>query len=128
MSLRDQIFEVDDIERESETVPEWGGVTLELRGMSGDMFTRISKGSGAASGKVDLPKMYSSMMIYGVFDPETGEPVFSAGDAEQLRQRSMQVMERLTTILNRLSGMGKNEDEVEEVGKDSSSTDETDTS
>lgn len=109
MSLKDQILTSDDITTEHVDVPEWG-VTVELRSLDVDSFTAIQRASTNHKGDADLRQVYLSMLVAGVYDPETGQPVFSDADKPALAQKSMKVTERLVSSLNRLSGMGDKAD------------------
>ena len=121
VSLKDLILTSNDITIEQVPVPEWG-VTVELRSLDVDSFTAIQRASATGSGDTDLRQVYLSMIVAGVYDPETGQPVFTDADKPALAQKSMQVTERLVSALSRLSGMGEKADipaAVDAEGKDS---------
>ncbi len=121
MSLKDLILTSDDISVEVVNVPEWGA-KVELRGMDVDSFTGIQKAAVQPDGSTDLRQVYLSMLVAGVYDPETGQPVFTEADKPALAGKSMRVIERLVAVLNRLSGMGEKGDvkaAVDAEGKDS---------
>ena len=120
MSLKDQILHADDIQTEQVFVPEWD-VTGELWSLDVESFTEIGRVS-TASGSTNMREIYLSMLVAGVYDPETGQPVFTEADKPALAGKSMQVAERLVGHLNRLSGMGEKGDlnaAVDAEGKDS---------
>lgn len=120
MSLKDQILHADDIQVEQVEVPEWG-VTVELRSLDVESFTTVGKTS-VQGGETNMREVYLSMLVAGVYDPDTGAPVFTDADKPALATKSMQVAERLVGHLNRLSGMGSKGDvnaAVDAEGKDS---------
>lgn len=120
MALKDLILAADDIQTETVEVPEWG-VTVELRSLDVESFTEIGRNS-AAGGGTNMREIYLSMLVAGVYDPTTGQPVFTDADKPALAGKSMQVAERLVGLLNRLSGMGASGDlktAVDAEGKDS---------
>lgn len=121
MALKDLILAADDIQTETVEVPEWG-VTVELRSLDVESFTEIGRNSSAAGGGTNMREIYLSMLVAGVYDPTTGQPVFTDADKAALAGKSMQVAERLVGLLNRLSGMGTSGDlktAVDAEGKDS---------
>ena len=120
MSLKDQILQSFDIQTELVEVPEWG-VTVELRSLDVESFTAVGNNS-TAGGTTNMREIYLSMLVAGVYDPESGAPVFTDADKPALAGKSMQVAERLVGHLNRLSGMGAKGDvnaAVDAEGKDS---------
>lgn len=124
MGIRETIFAADDIDRETVSVPEWGDVKIELRGLDVNAFTAITRATKTGPGNdLDLRLMYINLLVQGAFDPATGEPVWSDADGAAIAGKSMKVVERLATVINRLSGLNADRDETASVdaeGKDSS--------
>ena len=105
MPLKDRILSAADIPREQMEVPEWGRVTVEVRGLSGECRARLLSEAFTAAGKPDLVRIYPRLCIYGVFDPETGERIFADGDEAAVNAKSGAVLERIAQAVMRLSGM-----------------------
>lgn len=103
MNLRDKIFSADDITKELMEVPEWG-VTVEIRAMTA--AERATLGESAMVGdKTNVGLMYALTVIASVYDPETGEPVFTSNDKEAILSKSGTVIERLATKALGASGL-----------------------
>ena len=114
MSLKDKIKAADDRESRTLTVEGWG-VTVEVRSPSvkerADLIDAFSDGEG----NVDYAAMYTSLLIATVYDPETGEPVFSADDAEWLEGKSGTVVNDVFTVAQEVSGLA--EESVDQAKK-----------
>lgn len=119
MSLRDQILNSQDIQKESVTVPEWGA-TLEMRGMTGAERTRIMDLAMDSGGALNLQTVYPEIVISTAFDPETGEKVFSPEDRAALLSKSANALDRVALVGMRLSGF--TQESADAAGKDSSAT------
>jgi hypothetical protein len=120
MSLKDSIFAADDIPSESVDIPEWG-VTVQVRGMSLQARERIGdiaqkSLADAKAGKDADPVFSASVVVATVFDPDTGEQVFTAADIASINAKSAKVVGRLADIGSRLSGLS--EEAQTEAGKD----------
>lgn len=104
MSLRDRIFAADDIGRESLEVPQWG-VTLEIRTMTAHRRSQMLKAAALDEGGVDLDVLYPMLVVSCVFDPETGEAVFTNDDMAGLQEKSAAAIELVATKAMEMSGM-----------------------
>ena len=125
MSLRDQIFAIQDIPSEMVAVPEWG-VKLEVRGMTGAERTRIMDLAIDNKGGMNLQFVYPEIVIATAFDPETGTQVFTPNDRGTLLSKSATALDRLAGVGMRLSGF--TEEASDEKGKDFSATASEDSS
>ena len=103
MSLRDKILACNDIQSELVDVPQWDA-TVEVRGMTGRQRSLVLQESVDASGKVALQKLYPHLVIVSTYDPETGEPVFLAGDFDAVAEKSGAALEVIAQVAMRLSG------------------------
>lgn len=106
------------------TIDEWDE-TVELRSMSvGEKYALFGDDAETDDqGDVKLKpsqlgQMVSDVVIATVFDPDTGEPMFSAEDKTELDGWPAPVIEPLAQAGLKASGIG--EDAVEEAGKGSS--------
>lgn len=115
MSLRDQILAANDLGTKSVEVPEWE-VTLEIRTMTAAQRNRVINNS-QTDGKMDPDRFYQMLLTSTLFDPSTGEPVFTPEDAEALMGKNYAIIERLAKESMALSGMGDND--VDDEGKSS---------
>lgn len=115
VSLRDQILASKDVPSISVDVPEWG-VTVELRGMTaGARVNMVDESYDANSGKTNLKTMYPRVITACVYDPKTGEPVFTNEDADAILNKAALVVERLALECLKLSAA--DETAVTEAGK-----------
>ncbi len=114
MSLRDKILAIKDIQEELVEIPEWNCKVL-VRGLTGRQRAIFLQNSIDPKGKLDMQKAYPDLVILSARDPETGEPIFGAGDADAVIEKSGAALERIAQATMRLSGLGP--DTVEKAGK-----------
>ena len=125
MSLRDRILAVDDSQREQLVVPEWN-MTIEIRGMSGASRASITQDAADNNGTINFGKMMPEIIVGCVFDPETGEQVFTADDRALVMEKSGAALDKIVTLAMALSGFG--EKAVDDAGKGSLSMASADSS
>lgn len=114
-SLKDTILAADDLTFEDADVPEWG-VKVRVRGMSGaerDAFEAESFKLRNQGKDVDLhlQNYRARMLVRCLFDPETGERIFSDRDAGMLGKKSGRTLEHLYVVATQLSGMREESEE-----------------
>jgi hypothetical protein len=121
MDIRSQILAADDLPREAVAVPEWGGVTVWVRTLTGterDRFeTQVAKDRqkpGGAGGN-----FRSGLLVLALCD-EQGARLFADGDAGALGKKSSKALDRLLEVAMRLSGIGAKQQE--EAEKNSETT------
>lgn len=115
MSLRDQILTADDIGRQTIQVEQWG-VELEVRTLSAVQRSRMLKTCSLPDGSVDLDRLYPMLIIATVFDPETGDQVFTPDDMLALQEKSAASIESVAQKAMEMSGMTAKA--VDDEGKD----------
>lgn len=105
MNLRERILNAVDTDRELVDVPEWG-VKVEVRSMSGrDRDNLIKAHGGGDLTSVSYAEFYPMLLRFSLYDPETGERIFTAEDDALLIDKSAAVIERLAEIVRRVSGL-----------------------
>ncbi len=107
MSLRDKILAIKDIQEEEVSIPEWGCKVL-VRGLTGRQRAIFLQNGIDAKGKLDMQKVYPELVILSAYDPESKEPVFGAGDADAVIEKSGAALERIAQVAMKLSGLGPN--------------------
>lgn len=117
-NLREQIIKADDITSETVDVPEWN-VKVEVRTLSGRDRAKMLKSHMDSEGVLDIEKLYPALLIAAVFDPDSGDKVFTEFDYDVLNNKSGAALERVAQVAIRLSGLGG--EAVAEAGKGSSS-------
>jgi hypothetical protein len=96
-------------------VPEWG-VTVELRGMTaGARVSMVDESYDANNGKTNLKTMYPRVITACVYDPKTGQPIFTAEDSDAILSKAAIVVERIALECLKLSAA--DEQAVTEAGK-----------
>jgi hypothetical protein len=121
ISKRDFIAQFDDTQRELVTIPEWGNVILEVRGMSGierAHYIQVMQNLGEEEDG-GITQLYPALLIHTVYDPDNGARVFNEGDEDMLNSKAGVVLERLAQLSIKLSGMASGQED--EAGKASSS-------
>jgi hypothetical protein len=114
-SLRATILEVDDLQIEVITVPEWGDIKIEVRGMDGRSRARFMNKVSGGSGEVNFDHWYPELIIATAYDPDAGTKVFEAADRDALNKKSGAALSRLGDLASRLSGLGATDvDKAEE--------------
>lgn len=114
--LRKTILEANDLESEIVSVPEWGGVKIEIRSLNGKERAKLLSRASRPDNSVDLERWFPDLVIATAHDPETGEKVFEQADRDALNNKNGAVVSRLATIAQRLAGMM--ESDVEEAKRD----------
>lgn len=119
MSIKDKIKQARDAEAEQYAIPEWD-VTVEIRSMSARQranMNNVIEDDGTAAQKQEL--MWGYLLCACVFDPETGDSVFTEDDMEWvLTDKSFAVVDRLTAKCLEVSSVKS--EAVDEAGKSSS--------
>ena len=116
MSLRDKILAADDIGREIFTVPLWE-VDVEVRTMTASERSKMLNSAMDDNGNMDLEQLYPRILIATVFDPDTGEQVFTEDDVSALQNKSASAVEAVAQKSMALSGLTA--EAVDEAGKES---------
>lgn len=126
MNLREKILAAQDIPSEKVNIPEWG-VELLVKGMSaGERITLMQNAYDQNTQQVNMAAVYPDIVVGCVFDPETDEPIFSSADKSALMSKSSAAIETIAAVGLRLSGIGS--DEADALGKDSSQSQNEDSS
>jgi len=114
VSLRDQIIAADDIGKETVHIDIWD-VDVEVRTMTAAERSKMLNSAMDDSGNIDLEQLYPRILIATVFDPESGEQVFSGDDVSALQNKSAAAVEKVAQKAMALSGLTP--EAVDEAGK-----------
>lgn len=123
MGLIRSVHEIRDRSvKEKVHVPEWGDEDsyVYVRGLSGREYERwqlslMSQQKGE-SPRATLDRLKNSnarLAVLGSCD-ENGEPIFSDSDIPYLMDRSNKALNRVATAIQRLSGIGVEDEVIEE--------------
>lgn len=105
--LRNQILSSQDVKGEVVTVPEWNC----------DVYCKELNGTERAAFVGMSPSNAYDILLTNVLDPETKEPIFEIADRDALYKKSGGVLEKLTRVIFKLSGLWTGA--VEEAEKNS---------
>jgi len=119
--IKQKIRAASDLARELVEVPEWD-VTIEVRSMSArqrSLFAAtIESGQNETDVTQRLERLWSSVFLTCLFDPDTNEPLFSDEDMDWLFvEKSGVVIDRVANVCLEVSGL--KEKAVDEAGKSS---------
>jgi len=107
-SLRDQILAADDIEKKVITIKQWK-TDVEVRAMTAKQrFNAISK-STSKSGESDAEKATLFMIIESLYDPKTGDKIFTQDDFKSLSGKASAAIEEISDAMRDLNGLGEDE-------------------
>lgn len=116
MSLRDQILAAEDLQREAVDVPEWGGLSVYVRTLTGAERDAYESDIIGTDGKVKRDNIRAKLLVRTVVD-ETGERVFTDADVDALSKKSGSALVRLFDKAQRLNALTKGD--VAELEKNS---------
>lgn len=124
---REDILQADDVVIEKVEVPEWGGAVC-VRGLTGserDAFEESIFITSGKSTKVNFKDARAKLLVKAICD-ESGAPLFSKGDIENLGAKSASALQRVWEKARDLSGLS-DEDVDELVGNSESDQSESST-
>jgi hypothetical protein len=113
-SLRDRIAAAG-LRHETITIPEWD-VTIEVRSISVRQRADLLK-HATRDDEIDMGVFSPLLVIASVYDPETGEPAFTADDVDLLMSQPAGLIDRLVKVAMQTSGLDAG---AIETGKDGS--------
>lgn len=122
MSLsREQLLKPVQIPREEVELPELGG-SVWVKGMSASDRSKFEKDFQTSSGKSNKRKMAEvrERLLVACCCDENGTRMFTYDDVTELGKQSIQVVERIVNVAQRLCGMTN--DDVEQMAKNSEAT------
>lgn len=107
---KNEILSQSDREIEMVEVPEWGGVVF-VRSLSGeerDQFEASIIERNGRDVRTNLRNLRARLVVLAACD-ESGNPIFSPGDADALGAKSAAALDRIFSVAQRLSGLREND-------------------
>lgn len=107
---KNAILSQSDREIELVEVPEWGGVVF-VRSLSGeerDQFEASIIERNGRDVRTNLRNLRARLVVLAACD-ESGNPIFSPGDADALGAKSAAALDRIFSVAQRLSGLREND-------------------
>ncbi len=108
MLTRDQILAADDLPRELVEVPEWGG-SVYVRTLTGTEAD--AQMAEVLDGRRDLQDYHAKMAAACICD-DAGKRLFSDADVKVLGAKSVRALDRVVAAVNRINGLGKEDEEA----------------
>lgn len=102
--LKEKIEQIDDIKKEMLHVKAWD-VDVEVRAMNGAERGRFIQSVVQKDGSFNLERLYPTLAILSVFDPETGEKAFSPDDRGWLASKSGEALQEICDVAMRINGL-----------------------
>ena len=114
---REAILAADDMLSEIVTVPEWGGGTIIVRGLTGEERDEFEasciRGKGRKT-EVNWRNARAKLVVRSCYLPD-GSRLFEEEDAPKLGKKGAAALNRVYEVAARLSGL--TEDDLEELAK-----------
>ena len=114
MNLHDTILAADDLPREKIEVPEWPGVELYVRTMSGVELARLQ--DVYANAKSSLADKTATLAVLTLCDA-AGTRIFSDEDTAAVAGKSGKALQRVAEVAHRLNAL--TEAEAKDIEKNS---------
>lgn len=118
---KNAILSQSDREIEMVEVPEWCGVVF-VRSLSGeerDQFEASIIERNGRDVRTNLRNLRARLVVLAACD-ESGNPIFSPGDADALGAKSAAALDRIFSVAQRLSGLREND--VQELAENFGAT------
>lgn len=124
IATREMILDFNDLATSDVAVPEWGGLVVRVREMTGTergdfqaaISTVTTAPGGSTSVEFDAHKLQVQLCAMTMID-ENGERLFKNREVELLGKKSAKALQRVFDASARLSGIA--EDSVEEAAGES---------
>lgn len=118
VSLKEAILAAEDIGHEDVEIPEWGGITVRMRGMSSAqadayqakrmaMRFKAQQTGDVGAMEVALNDHRAELVAKCMVDPETGRRIFSDSEAKSLAGKNAGIVKGLFVLVEHLSGMSR---------------------
>lgn len=105
-ALHDYIANLDDTTEELVDIPQWRRRILVV-GMTADKkLSILQRHTNIKTGQANMRLVYADMLIECCYHPKTRKPVFSLADREMLMHKNNAVVDLLTDVVERISGVG----------------------
>src|SRR3990167_4764050 len=109
---KEQIFAVSDLDKQTVSVPEWGGdvVIRTMTGSERDAFEQSLFDQKGKSAKANMQNLRAKLLAFCLVDDEGGR-MFTEHDVGKLGAKSAKVLYRLYTLARDMNGIGAEDEE-----------------
>lgn len=125
--LKSLILNAEDIKSEEVEIPEWGGITVLVKGLSDNqhgeyqaktMALRAKQGDQAMD--IEMRNRRSELVVKCLYYPKGhekhGQRIFTDAEAVKLQGKNAGVVQGLFVLINNLSGLNRSfEDKVKDA-------------
>lgn len=108
MSIKEKILSAQDKKFRDEFVAEWD-TTVRIQAMTGHDLATFYSEVGETKGKEFQLKnadFMTALLIRSLYDPDTGERLFTDKESGPLGSRSAEVLRRLFQMAQEINGLG----------------------
>ena len=115
--MAEEILNINDERTEIVIVPEWNNKKILCKNLSGADRAVLSSmlEVDSKTNKVQTKTTTADIVIYGAYNPDTGERIFLPSQKAALLKKNSAPLERLATVIQKLSGL--NPEGVDEAEK-----------
>ncbi|MDA2805701.1 hypothetical protein [Nocardiopsis suaedae] len=132
-SLKEAILAAEDTKQEDIDIPEWGGITVRVKGLSDAQIGAYQAGTTAMRMKsqrggdveLEMRSQRAKLVVQALFDPDTDRRIFEDSDAPMLAQKNAGVVNGLFVLVQSLSGMDRTFDQQVKDAEGNSSGDQS---
>jgi hypothetical protein len=106
-NLAEEILNINDERTELVTVPEWNNMKILCKNLSGAERAVLSGmlEVDSKTNKVKTKSTSADIVIFGAYDPATGNHIFTQAHKAALLAKNSAPLERLTVVIQKLSGI-----------------------
>ena len=112
---KEQILKANDIKKQKVSVPEWGG-DVYIKTMTGTERDVFEQSLITDKRKTDITNIRAKLCVLTTVDGKD-ERLFNEGDIQALGAKSAAALDRVFSVSQKLSGIGKSD--IEEMAKNS---------
>jgi hypothetical protein len=105
------ILSARDLPTETVPVPEWGGDVV-LQGLTASQRDDLEASLVDPSGKITNTKAFRARLVAMSLVGEDGKPLFTLAEVADLQGKSAKVINDLSTVAQRLSGLTTSVDDT----------------
>jgi len=109
IATRDAILKAEDLPRETIIVPEWGGLAVTVRALTGaehDSYTASSMDVSDGKTVRFIQENQKARFLVRCIVDHDGRRLFSDEDAQELGNKSSVAIDRLYEVARQLNGIG----------------------
>jgi hypothetical protein len=114
--MAEEILNMNDERTELVKVPEWNNMEILCKNLTGADRAQLASmlKMDAETNQVTTKSNSADVVVLGAYNPETGDRIFTQSQKVALLMKNNAPLERLASVIQRLSGLTKEKaDEAE---------------